>query len=715
MFKRSYLAAVFTLVAPLGFAPLVAVAQDGDDVKNKEIEEVNVVGRLSRYSALKADTPIMELARSVSIIDQESLRQKGVYRLDQAYAYAPGVLGETFGFATRGDWVRVRGFDVPQYQDSLQSLFGNYNNTRPDVYTLEQVEILKGPASVLYGQGSPGGLVNVVSKRPQEKSRHELVAEIGNFDRRQFAVDSTGAIDSDGEWLYRAVGVYRDTETQVNFVDDKTTVIAPSLTWRPSEMTNITLLLNYTDTESDTGAQFLPILGTLTAAPNGEFIDTSVYAGEPDFNKYDATTTSVTLLADHQLNDVWSFEITSRYTDAEADYQQAWSSFQVGTNRYIFNPDGSLYDGGKVPRSFFRSDATSEQTAFDGRLRAEFDTGEISHNVLMGAQYQNVTTSDAGYYAFAVGYDFATQGPDATFGDSYWINLFSPEYGNVPPAALLDTLYAKNPDTDLVDTGIYISDHMSIGALNATVGVRYDDASSETSGVKQDDDEFSLSAGLLYKTAIGLAPYISYAESFQPVVGSNGNAENPQNLKPQEGEQIEVGIKYQANEFPAAFTLSAFDIEQSNLSDPSALPGDFEQQRGKAKVKGVEFEGTLRFDDVGINVNLSKLDTENAEGFRIASVAEKQASTWLSYEPESGFRSGIGARYVGDSWGGLDRVKTPSYTLVDLMLGYAIPHWNFSLNVRNAADKEYQSTCLARGDCFPGRERTVVGRIAYDF
>lgn len=680
-----------------------------------EIEEVRVIGQLSRYSALKSDVPIMSLARSVSIIDEDRIKQRGLFRLDQTYTYSAGVFGETFGFATRGDWVRVRGFDVPQYQDSLQSLFGNYNNARADVYTLEQVEILKGPASVLYGQGSPGGLVNLVSKRPKENSRHEIVAELGNFQRKQLAADSTGKIGTSDQWLYRVVGVYRDTDTQVDFVEDNTIVFAPSITWRPSEETNLTLLVNYTNTEGDTGAQFLPIQGTLLPAPNGQFVDQNFYAGDPDFNKYDTTTAAVTLLADHQINDVWSVEITSRYTDAEADYQQAWPSFQVGTNRYIFNADGSLYENGTVPRSFFRSDATSEQVAIDGRLRADFDTGDVSHNILVGFQHQDVTTDDAGYYAFALGYDFTTQGPDSTFGDSFWINLFNPQYGNVPPANLLDTLYRDNPETDLIDTGIYFSDHISYGNLNATFGLRYDDTSSETANIKQDDDATSLSLGLLYKTSIGLAPYINYAQSFQPVIGSNGDTNNPQPLRPQEGEQIEVGVKYQVNNFPATFTLTAFEIEQTNLNDPSSLPGSFEQQRGKAEVNGIEFEGRVSFGDIGVDLNISKFDTENAEGFHIASVPENQASAWVSYEPESGFRAGTGVRYVGSSWGGRDLIKTPSYTLVDFMLGYHFDHWDFSINARNATDKEYQASCISRGDCFTGRARTVIGRVAYIF
>lgn len=677
------------------------------------VERIEVYGNLSHYSATKSDTPIMDTARSVSIESAAQIIEKGALNLDDTFTYSAGVAGQTYGFATRGDWVKVRGLDVPQYQDSLQSLFGNYNNTRPDVYTLEQVEILKGPASVLYGKGSPGGLVNIVSKTPKTESAHEIVLELGNYDRKQIAFDSTGAIDDDGEWLYRLVSVHRDTETQVDHVDEKTTVIAPSITWLPNNTSEYTLLVNYTNTESDTGAQFLPLQGTLLPSPNGEKIESSTYLGDPDFNKYDAETLAVTLMAEIELNDVWSLSATSRYTDASADYQQAWTAFIPG--RFIYNPDGSLYKDGTVPRTFYRNDATSEQKAIDIRLRGEFVTGEIEHKVLFGTQYQHVKTGRAGYYAFAPGLDFTTGQPDNITGDATWINVFNPVYNNIDVEPLLDPFYAKSPDTTSKDIGIYISDQIDIADWSITLGARYDDSSSETSGNKQSDYELSTSAGVLYKFNNGLSPYINYAQSFEPVIGDNGNGEL---LKPQEGEQVEVGIKYVPQSFPAFFTLAWFDISQTNLGDPRSQPNEFQQQSGEAKIDGVEFETVMTLGDFTVELNASKLNTESAEGFQLASVPEKQASTWIGYKPSSvlpGFKSGIGIRYTGESFGGLDTYKTPSYTLVDLMVGYEMENWDFALNVRNASDKSYNASCLARGDCFPGEEQTVVGRVTYNF
>ena len=686
-----------------------------ESVHQERIEEVVVFGSLSRYSALKSDIPILETARSVSIETQQQILDKGALRLDETYTYSAGVTGETFGFATRGDWVRVRGLDVPQFQDSLQSLFGNYNNVRPDIYTLEQVEILKGPASVLFGKGSPGGLVNVVSKRPREESRHELVLEVGNFERTQLALDSTGALNSDGSLLYRMVALYRDAETQVDNVDDESLVIAPSITWRPSIDTNVTVLVNYTDTESDTAAQFLPVVGTLEPAQNGRSINPDAFLGEPSFNRYDAETLSVTLLADHQFNEVFGGELTARYTDGEADYQQAWPSFGTSEDRYIRNADGSLYLDGTVPRSFFKSDATSEQAAIDARLRVHFRTGPFEHRVLTGVQYQDIETDDDGYYAYAVGYAFQPGEPTTPFGDTYWINLFDPEFGNVPPAEWLNAQYTDSPSASTEDIGIYINDEISVANWRLTLGVRYDETETDAGSGAQEDDEVSFATGLLYQFDNGLAPYASFAESFEPVIGDNGNG---QPLDPQRGEQWEVGVKYQPAGWPGIVTLAYFDIEQTNLPDPLALPGAFEQQRGEATVKGIELEAQLAWREFTLEVNASQLDTENADGFDIASVPDTQASAWLGYTPVGaldGFRSGIGARYVGSSYGGLDQLKTPSYTLYDLMLGYNRGPWDLALNVRNLTDEEYLATCLARGDCFVGKERTVVARLRYLF
>jgi iron complex outermembrane receptor protein len=457
------------------------------------------------------------------------------------------------------------------------------------------------------------------------------------------------------------------------------------------------------------------VQGTLSPAPNGRFIEDSFFAGEPGFDRYDTDTDSITLLADHMINSTWSLEVTGRWTEGSADYKQAWPSF-IGGTRYVFNDDGSLYRDGMVPRTFYDSDASSTQYAMDSRLRAEFATGALDHELMFGAQYQDVTTENDFAYAFALGYDFATGGPDDELGDRYWINLFDPVYGDVPPQELLDQFYSDRPEANTLDRGVYINDQISVGNWRITGGVRYDDVTTDSGTRSQDDTAFSFSAGALYRFDNGLAPYASYAESFEPVVGVDNITGDP--FDPQEGRQYEIGLKYEPRGFPGQITMSAFDIEQSNLPSPDSLPGAPSQQEGVAEVRGVEIESIVQLGDFTVEANASRLDTENARGNRFDSVPRDQLSAWFTWRPRSvwrGFTAGAGARYVGESWDGFDDIRTPGQTLYDLMLGYESGPWLFRLNARNLTDKEYLATCLQRGDCFFGERRTVVGTVGYRF
>lgn len=662
------------------------------DEEKENIEEIIVEGELSRYSATKMATPIFETARSISIEDQQQLLDKGVLELADAYVYAPGVYGQSYGFATRGDWVKVRGLNVAEYRDSLQALFGNYNNTRSHVYTLEQVEILKGPSSVLYGQGSPGGLVNVVSKRPEDEAYREVVAEYGNFNRKQIAADLTGPLDDAGKFLYRMIAVYRDADTQIDHVEDDAVVFAPSITWRPSMSTNITILGNYQDYNGQAAAQFLPHEGTIFPAPNGQYMDPNVFLGEPEFDRYDTKTKSITLLADHNFSASWGMEATARYTKGEADYRQSWPSF-IGGNRYID-------DEGNVLRTFYQSDAASDQYAADVRVRGEFTTGGLEHNLLVGIDYQDVTTDNDYYYPFAL--------------PGFGINVFNPVYGNVPTEAELGPYY-DNPETKNEQVGFSIQDQVRVGRLLVTLGLRGDKVKSDTGTATQDDKELSTSVGFMYQLPGGFSPYASFSESFEPVVGTkfDGSAYDPQ-----KGKQYEVGIKYQPEGTNALITVSYFDIDQSNLVTPDPDHPGFSVQEGSVTIKGFEFEALGSVGDFTLEGNYSHLDTETSAGFRLDSIPAHQASSWVTWRPSDmmlGFKAGFGVRYVGASWDGADNIKTPSYTLADAMVGYETERFDLSLNVHNLTDKQYIATCIARGDCFIGKDRTVVARLAVKF
>lgn len=689
-------------------------AAEQDKPKEDTIEELIVLGQLSQFGATKSQVPVVETARSISIETEFDFIQKGALNLSQTTSYLAGITAETFGFATRGDWISSRGLTIPRYRDSIQELFGSYNSTRADVYTLEQVEVLKGPASVLYGQGTPGGIVNVVSKVARPDTQDEIVLTAGSNDRMQLGLDHTFRLSGDDDrWLMRFVGLHRDSDTQVDNVEDDASIFMPSISYRPSDDTSITLSALIQESDADTGAQFVPIAGTLVPLADGTRIDQDVFIGEPEFNRFDTESNQVTALIEHQINDVWAFSATALWRDGEADYHQAWPVFVgAGNSRFLNDIAGfPIASNTTVPRSFYQADNTFEQNALDVRFKADFDTGAVSHEFMVGAQYQDVETDNNTAYFYGGG---------ALDGDfSYVLDLANPQYTGAPDQSVFDAIYTDRPLQKVDDFGLYLSDQISWGDWRFTLGLRYDEVDNDTGAEQQSDDEVSTSFGALYTFDNGLSPYISYAESFETVVGTTASGEQ---LQPQLGDQIEIGLKYEPQSFPGLFTLAYFDIDISNLPNPNSIPADAGQQLGVANISGVEFEGRAHFGDVYMQLALSFLDGEDPNGFELSNQPDSNHSLWLKWEPSEGdlkgFRFGAGVRHVGESVSEVPglRIETPSYTVGDLLVGYQFSDkWDLAVNVRNFSDKEYLTSCLTRGDCFPGVRRTVNATLRFNY
>lgn len=695
--------ATFALAISASASAQEASAQTGDPDDQSAEQTIVVTGALTDFGATKSDTPIVEVARSISVETQEDFQQKGAQSLDDTLTYTAGVTAEPFGFSTRGDFVQVRGLDAPEYRDNLQYLFGFYNNTRQDIYTLEQVEVLKGPASVLYGSGAPGGILNVVTKRPHGVTEGEVRLEYGSFDRKQIATDINIAIPgAEDEAQFRFVGLYRDSDSQIEEVKDNKFVLAPSFTARPAPGTEITILANYSDQESDTAHQFLPVTGTLFPSASGQEIDPYVYHGAPGFNTYDTQSFALSLIFEQELSQAFSVEGIGRYMTSDADYRQAWIAF-------MGNGVPRIDEDGNGAWTYYLADNRSEQMAFDVRLRGEFNTGPIEHELLAGVQYQDVFTDSDTAYIFNGG----------------TLNAFDPQYDNVLTVDEVRQFKGNGPRNYIDATGYYISDQMSLGNLVATAGVRFDQVTNAVEGgATQEDDATSFSLGLLYRGPAGISPYASYAESFQPVVGVD-TITNTQ-LKPQEGRQYEVGLKWQPRGINALVTLAAFDIEISNLPNPNSLVGGASQQEGISKVRGVELEANALLGGLRLDGNVSYLDAEDPDGFALTSISDWQASLFALYEFAGvldGFSFGGGVRYVGGNEsngisaldGSLLTYRVDGRTVGDLSAGYDFGPFELRVTARNVTDEDYFSVCLVRGDCFPGERRSINGSLAFDF
>lgn len=268
----------------------------------------------------KTDTPLLETPRSISVATREQMQDRKVQNLDDAVRYMPGVIASSYGSDSRADWMKIRGFEPIQMLDGLPLPKGSYTMAKLETWNLERVAVLRGPASAVYGQTPPGGLVDAVSRRPQAESSHEVQVQVGNYNHKQISFDSTGKIDDDGRFLYRFSGTGRDSGTTVEHIDDQRFNLAPSLTWNIADTTKLTFLGQFNRDDTGGTSQFLPLQGTKLSTPAGK-VDYHKNLGDPDWEFYDKTFYALGYAFEHRINDTWQFNQNLRYSKLELDNQ----------------------------------------------------------------------------------------------------------------------------------------------------------------------------------------------------------------------------------------------------------------------------------------------------------------------------------------------------------------------------------------------------------
>jgi len=468
--------------------------------------------------------------RSVVVIDRLRIEERGSLNIQDTLSYTPGVLAGPYGFDSRLDSARIRGISPLKFQDGFQALFGFSNNTRSDIYTLEQVEAVKGPASVIYGRGALGGIVNVVSKLPHDETRREIELQDGSYNRRQVAADFMGAIDESNHWLYRVVGVSRESDTQVDYVPDDARVLSPSLTWAPREGTRVTVLGNFQEDQGGQSLQFLPNEGTLLP---GRKIPANTFIGEPGWDRYDTEQKSYAIFFEHALNDIFSITANARSTDGSSDYKAHWVAYD--------GADPLIAADGTVNRTIYDAPGSSEAFVTYSTLAARLDTGPLSHHLTIGFDSQDVTIDTDSYYGFAAGGR---------------INIYKPIYGNLAPRGpIFDA-----PSSITKQWATFAQDRITWNQGNLALGLRYDNVRTHTAGNSTadiDDTATTGDIGIIYQGPHGLSPYISWAESFEPLGTARGLNGRVLQLDPKTGTQYEIGLRYQPVGTRTLFTISA--------------------------------------------------------------------------------------------------------------------------------------------------------------
>lgn len=735
-------------------------------------------------SATKTNAPLKETPQSISVVGQEQMRDQGVQNLQEALRYMPGVVADSFGYDSRYDNSIVRGIAATHYIDGLRTTYGyGSSSAMIEPYALERVEVLRGPSSMLYGQTPTGGLINAVSKLPSEIPYGEIGVDYGSFDFKQVRLDMTGPLTQDGKWLYRIVGLARDADTQVDFVENDRLMLAPSLTYRPTNDTSITVLGTFRDDQSGSTQQFYPHAGTLTPNVNGQRVRQSAFAGEPG-DYYDTEQQSVTAIVDHKFSEDLALHHVSRYAHTETDYDSTYAAPLSSLRLSALNFLGGLgYDPSFAPfldanqtqvaRSRTVQFTDAEVFNSDTNLTGTFSTGDLHHKMTGGFDYMrfraNVSTSGPLLDNLIPGVQSPFDIYNPIYGQTQF--LFSPNAlvsGGDPFVPANAIPMDVRPEETQTQAGIYLQDQLRWGPWLGVVGVRQDWLTIEEDG-SPDIDEAATTwrAALMYEFDSGFSPYVSYSTSFMPVPGQVvgphmftdflgaffGGSLSP--AGPVEGEQVEVGFKYQPAGAPFMINAALYELTEKNqVVQPDYF---FDAVQGAdVKVRGFEIEavgkvteqlkviGSYSYTDATYEKYPELFPSAIAVGFpdlmkgkRVDGVPQHLASLWALYSVDSGMFKGLsfggGVRYVGssesfgvdvelDATSGLPivtgerTVKTPSFTLFDAMIAYETEDWRWQITGQNLADKYHVVSCsVYRGDCGVGQGRTIVTGFTYKF
>lgn len=678
-----------------------------------------VRGYLARRNATatKTDTSNIETAQAISVVTRDQMDDQGAApALQDALRYTPGLIG-TRGVNLTDDSFNVRGFaaglatssNTPVFRDGLRQAPAMYAST-VEPYGLERVDVMRGPGSVLFGQVTPGGLINVVSKRPTSEPLREVEVQAGSHDHKQLGLDLGGKLDEAGEWSYRLTAMARDAGTQTRHISNDRQYLAPALTWRPSADTSLTLLANYqyTHTAYNWG---LPVRGSLLANPNGT-LSRSTFTGEPGFDRYNTKTWSMGYLFEHHFDGVWSVRQNARYYKSDMVWDSAYGSGLQATNQRLLNRF-----------AFIRAD---EYKSFnvDTQVQAQWSHGAFEHTTLAGIDYANVPWVR-----------------NERRGTVAALDLFNTVYG---AAITPNAQSSRILHTDATQLGLYLQEQLKIDRQWVLMaGVRHDRARSDITGtvtngsatspvtqvgIKNDVSATTGRIGAVYLMDNGWAPYVSAATSFEPEAGALSFDNQP--FEPTRGRQYEVGVKYEPSGGTLSMTAAAFELRRTNVLTTDPNHAGYSVQAGEIISRGLELEAKTRvarsLELIGAyTLTNAKITRSNNgdQGTAPSGVPRHNIALWAMYRlPQDllpGVKIGGGVRRIIGTSGYVlgstpTPAKLPAYTVFDAVIGYEQGPWNVSLNISNLLDKTYVQSCYyATTTCFYGDGRNAIVRATY--
>jgi len=646
----------------------------------------------------RIDVPIMDTPASVQVVPREVIEDQRNDDLRDILRNVSGIQEDD----TQGNRVpgfTIRGFDSGSQESQiardgfLAPLFGF-----PSTANIERVDVLKGPSSVLFGRTSPGGMVNIITKKPQPERSTEIETAFGGgrFDDNDFAdarIDVNQPLNASGTVLGRLNASYEDAGSFRNFFkDSERTQIAPTLRFSPSERTTLDLELDYNHQERQFDRGIVVVDGDPLALPRDRFI------GEA-FSTFESESIRASTTLDHEFNDVWS--VRARYSFQHTD-----------SDRLSADPRGLQADGRTMNRRV--SDLRGERDSHNVQVNvlADFEALGVGHQALIGADYRNDELDTALDRASLDG-----------------IDIFNPEFGAQPG----EFSFVSAQDRKRDSTAFYLQDLISIGERwKVLLGLRYDDFETDVTrsdgrvDADNDDSEISPRAGIVFQPRPDISLYANYTESFEPQLFEPSVEDS---LDPLESEQIEVGIKKEWLDGRLATTLAAFEIEKSNIAvdDPD---GDFQIQIGEQRSRGVELDISGKLTPQWrVIASAAYLDAEVTEderfteGNQLPNAAEWTGSLWSVYDfsaaPVRGLSVGGGIFGVaGDRAGDLDNtIDLDGFQRVDLFARYqAAENIELQLNIDNVFDDEFVRASGGNATRIePGEPRQVFGSLKVTF
>lgn len=669
----------------------------------------------------KANTSITAIPQAVSVLGRDEIDDRKALKVDEALRYTAGVAAQTFGPDPDTDWIFIRGFQATQtgvFMDGLQLYSYGFGGFQIDPFLLERVEVLKGPASVLYGGSTPGGIVNLVSKRPNGKNFGYVEAGINNWGNAYLGLD-IGVSDKQGIWSTRLTGKLSGGDQYTDYSKDFRGVIMPQISYQPNGATRLTAYGMYAALDQvHVGGGFLPYIGTVRNAPFGR-IRREAFYGEPSIDDQERTQALLGYEFQHQFANNWSFTQNLRYGVMKGSqlgpygFGYSGADAPFGDRLQPVGPDYQLYRIGFQERTRVRT------FTVDNRVDGRVVTGPLEHSLLFGVDYKyfNIDHTQAS-------------------GGATTISVTNPVYG----ATQGPTGVYLNQDLKHHQIGFYAQDQIRFGGgWLLTLNGRYDYVDKKSvspAGLlfspTYDKKEASWSgrAGLGYEFANGLTPYVSAATFFTPVFDAVPNLLGGpgQPFRPEEGQQFEAGVKYKPSFMDALLTASVFHITKRNVLNPAptALNPFAQQQLGEVTSRGFEFEAKANITkDLKVLASFTAFDLKTTRDTRSQLVGktpvvvpEVTASAWLDYTvPEGAFKGlglGAGVRYVGSSYANAENsLKVPAATVVDAAIRYQIGNWGMALNVTNLFDKVYVKSCNGQSGCGYGDARTITVSANY--